>query len=75
MKGWLNYGIYGFQSTLPSQGATALPRDIHFQTEFQSTLPSQGATTTPEIDAELDVISIHAPLTGSDSKYTHKIPL
>ena len=35
--------------------------------QFQSTLPSQGATDLPEGIASVLDISIHAPLTGSDS--------
>ena len=33
---------------------------------FQSTLPSQGATFTALGGSPVNVISIHAPLTGSD---------
>ena len=35
--------------------------------QFQSTLPSQGATDLPEGIASVLDISIHAPLTGSDT--------
>ena len=45
------------------------------RTVFQSTLPSQGATGIGAASIAAFKISIHAPLTGSDSKYTHKIPL
>ena len=38
----------------------------HFVHEFQSTLPSQGATADSTGQAAKNVISIHAPLTGSD---------
>ena len=39
---------------------------MHSEDEFQSTLPSQGATIyTVSINAA-SIISIHAPLTGSD---------
>ena len=56
-----------FQSTLPSQGATQtilLSLRVH---TFQSTLPSQGATKALAGVGVRDEISIHAPLTGSDS--------
>ena len=34
--------------------------------QFQSTLPLRGATICPELAADAEEISIHAPLTGSD---------
>ena len=64
-----------FQSTLPSQGATCFKSNFTHIKVFQSTLPSQGATVPVPLTVVLYLISIHAPLTGSDSKYTHKIPL
>ena len=55
-----------FQSTLPSRGATrsSLPRDLILS--FQSTLPSRGATAFCETLSVTLLISIHAPLAGSD---------
>ena len=38
------------------------------RTLFQSTLPLRGATTEDCIDIEMQLISIHAPLAGSDNK-------
>ena len=64
-----------FQSTLPSQGATWNNIVTEWDSIFQSTLPSQGATYNDDETSRINFISIHAPLTGSDSKYTHKIPL
>ena len=62
-----DYG-YAFQSTLPSQGATLMMTISKYGLTFQSTLPSQGATImNGGLDRD-DVISIHAPLTGSDNK-------
>ena len=57
-----------FQSTLPLRGATA-EQLLRLQTNsFQSTLPLRGATRVHVRDAvlDLDVISIHTPLAGSD---------
>ena len=56
-----------FQSTLPLRGATTLHYLGTRRFLFQSTLPLRGATL---IVGEIDIrsnISIHAPLTGSDS--------
>ena len=39
-----------------------------FRRAFQSTLPLRGATIAAHGDAEIEVISIHAPLTGSDHR-------
>ena len=36
---------------------------------FQSTLPSRGATTLKKPDYDTFVISIHAPLAGSDHRF------
>ena len=60
-----------FQSTLPLRGATA-EQLLRLQTNsFQSTLPLRGATRVHVRDAvlDLDVISIHTPLAGSDKKF------
>ena len=55
-----------FQSTLPSQGATAIFSSPVVSFLFQSTLPSQGATKIVEDVTFSSDISIHAPLTGGD---------
>ena len=55
-----------FQSTLPSQGATLISHTVHHLAKFQSTLPSQGATRCFTRNSIWIIISIHAPLTGSD---------
>ena len=60
---------YKFQSTLPLRGATASSFRRVCPGQFQSTLPLRGATTA-QIEADLqNIISIHAPLTGSDVQY------
>ena len=38
---------------------------------FQPTLPARGATPTASWFRGLDLISTHAPRTGSDGIYTH----
>ena len=65
-----------FQSTLPSQGATADRGRYFIEGLFQSTLPSQGATATSFVVIRTNIISIHAPLTGSDDQtnYTDNLP-
>ncbi len=56
-----------FQSTLPSRGATLLNSERFCpQVIFQSTLPSRGATKACPPSVGIFVISIHAPLAGSD---------
>ena len=56
-----------FQSTLPSRGATGCGSlDMVDLVKFQSTLPSRGATGLDGFDREMRVVSIHAPLAGSD---------
>ena len=57
---------YKFQSTLPSRGATEKELDTVAKYVFQSTLPSRGATKVCLLDCVPQVISIHAPLAGSD---------
>ena len=58
-----------FQSTLPSQGATLFGYFIISNNRsFQSTLPSQGATSHAPSSGIPTIISIHAPLTGSDAR-------
>ena len=47
--------------------------DPGLQFRFQSTLPLRGATRTTFLDSGFRQISIHAPLTGSDSQLTSLI--
>ncbi|EFE93126.1 hypothetical protein GCWU000341_00205 [Oribacterium sp. oral taxon 078 str. F0262] len=59
---------FQFQSTLPSRGATLLALSvILYKFLFQSTLPSRGATEIGIGITSSGIISIHAPLAGSDS--------
>ena len=58
-----------FQSTLPSQGATDPEKWRALCDRFQSTLPSQGATGSNHSLNFHHIISIHAPLTGSDFQW------
>ena len=55
-----------FQSTLPLRGATRQLAQKSPPTKFQSTLPLRGATGIIRDMAQEEIISIHAPLTGSD---------
>ena len=55
-----------FQSTLPLRGATGTVNHDIISTRFQSTLPLRGATRGCPCFLEVVMISIHAPLTGSD---------
>ena len=56
-----------FQSTLPARGATARPFCRCSQIKrFQSTLPARGATGSSILPGCAQLISIHAPRTGSD---------
>ena len=64
-----------FQSTLPSQGATAFDVGIAMVTNISIHAPLTGSDAKLHNSQACKLISIHAPLTGSDSKYTHKIPL
>ena len=59
-----------FQSTLPLRGATFLDHIIYQLDKFQSTLPLRGATVSGATGVAWFVISIHAPLTGSDCSFT-----
>ena len=57
-----------FQSTLPARGATRSCRaDRRGWKGFQSTLPARGATLAKIAGVYPELISIHAPRTGSDS--------
>ncbi len=59
--------VTAFQPTLPARGATSLRRRTPARrTRFQPTLPARGATSLFTIDRWLDLISTHAPRTGSD---------
>ena len=56
-----------FQSTLPLRGATCRRSSTPTaRPRFQSTLPLRGATAPCQQLRKLAVISIHAPLAGSD---------
>ena len=61
---WLQ--LTSFQSTLPLRGATADCYQCCRFHQFQSTLPLRGATTEVIADRVELIISIHAPLAGSD---------
>ena len=65
-----------FQSTLPSQGATRTSTsNITRYMDFNPRSPHRERQIAPVLSIPVLYISTHAPLTGSDSKYTHKIPL
>ena len=57
-----------FQSTLPLRGATYMLYQFDTQSLFQSTLPLRGATKRIKAVQVVPTISIHAPLTGSDTQ-------
>ena len=58
-----------FQSTLPARGATFRADVLNFLLHlFQSTLPARGATALVGAQQLIEVISIHAPRTGSDTQ-------
>ena len=63
-------GVYvnTFQSTLPARGATERPVRRAPAGRFQSTLPARGATALVGAQQLIEVISIHAPRTGSDTQ-------
>ena len=65
-----NEGIFNnhgeFLSTLPSRGATPFLTKKEGCKIFLSTLPSRGATKGFQLGVRLMMISIHAPLAGSD---------
>ncbi len=67
-----NRQTHRFQSTLPTRGAT-LHRtldclDVRL---FQSTLPTRGATMQRLRSRIAELVSIHAPHTGSDNIGAH----
>ena len=61
--------IIEFQSTRPIRGATRRSQHGHGGcSAFQSTRPIRGATGYKYLYRAMDIISIHAPHTGRDSK-------
>ena len=60
VSGWV------FQSTLPLRGATHNRLWYNHDKKFQSTLPLRGATKVCRFWDMYNLISIHAPLAGSD---------
>ncbi len=63
----------GFRSTLPLRGATRLAEHRMRKAErFRSTLPLRGATLGRRVVQIIVVISIHAPLAGSDNAVVGK---
>ena len=58
--------VNAFQSTLPLRGATAARFTPAWVALFQSTLPLRGATCGRVVGDLAVLISIHAPLAGSD---------
>ena len=60
--------ISAFQSTLPARGATFRRLQRACPDAFQSTLPARGATSVKRIIRNFNLISIHAPRTGSDDR-------
>ena len=59
-----------FQSTLPARGATPSATRAFGTSRFQSTLPARGATFKGALAGIGSGISIHAPRTGSDVRFT-----
>ena len=59
-----------FQSTLPARGATCRKTRNALPAAFQSTLPARGATTRDGTMRVSKYISIHAPRTGSDRRWS-----
>ena len=64
-----------FQSTLPLRGATAIDIRVEREKKFQSTLPLRGATWCLLLLEGGITISIHAPLTGSDTRREVRSPV
>ena len=63
------YTCKRFQPTLPARGATWGGQGICLIAKrFQPTLPARGATIAAAIDAGDNLISTHAPRTGSDKQ-------
>ena len=63
---WEYAELYRFQSTHPLRGATRRTIELWHWKKFQSTHPLRGATRSEARDAEIQCISIHAPLAGCD---------
>ena len=63
---WQAVILSAFQSTLPLRGATQRHSIGQIADQFQSTLPLRGATLANAASILPHLISIHAPLTGSD---------
>ena len=63
---WGSTSRMRFQSTLPARGATLQADFFYWLEKFQSTLPARGATFRVEFTHAEQLISIHAPRTGSD---------
>ena len=63
-----------FQSTLPLRGATQNVHPLSTREVFQSTLPLRGATFRVGDTRRSVVISIHAPLAGSDDRFAAAWP-
>ena len=61
-----------FLSTLPARGATAKTAGSSACRSFLSTLPARGATRHLDDRQGREMISIHAPREGSDSKCAEK---
>ena len=59
-------GYHDFNPRSPYGERQVFPGQKVINKEFQSTLPLRGATLGVERDTSYSVISIHAPLTGSD---------
>ena len=58
--------VYGFQSTLPSQGATILAVSYEALLPISIHAPLTGSDVRQNKRLCNPLISIHAPLTGSD---------
>ena len=69
-------GIVGnaFQSTRPVWGATMGAASYYESQRFQSTRPVWGATVSVIPRADCELISIHAPRVGRDSKFDDFTP-
>ena len=64
-----------FQSTLPARGATHADLIVCDDVVFQSTLPARGATADRILSNMRQIISIHAPRTGSDLFFSCSTPI
>ena len=66
--------VRSFQPTLPARGATSFHSVHPFCTAFQPTLPARGATADWAVRRIAELISTHAPRTGSDLMQMLKEP-